>query len=100
MSAAWRQGGRSRDRGRGGNRVDSKALAAAIGGIMPSGRWARVPPGLAWKRPGLPAGWVRVLERQPEGIAAEPGYVWLDTPGKVRHVGEHELEFTDRPPIV
>jgi hypothetical protein len=28
---------------------------------------------------------------------AEPGYVWLDVPGKVRHVGEHELEFTNEP---
>jgi hypothetical protein len=23
-----------------------------------------------------------------------PGYVWLETPGKVLHVGEHLLEFT------
>jgi hypothetical protein len=28
-------------------------------------RWARVPPGLAWKRSGPPAQWVRVLERHP-----------------------------------
>ncbi len=27
-----------------------------------------------------------------------PGYVWLDTPGKVLHVGEHEHEFIDHPP--
>jgi hypothetical protein len=61
-------------------------------------RWARVPPARAWKRPGLPADWVRVLERQPEGVEALPGYVWLDTPGKVRHVQERELEFRDTPP--
>ena len=40
-----------------------------------------------------------VLERHPEGIEALPGYVWLEMPGKVRHVGEHELEFTDDPPV-
>jgi hypothetical protein len=61
-------------------------------------RWARVPPGLAWKRPGLPTQWVRVLERHPEGTKALPGYVWLETPGKVLHVGANELEFTHEPP--
>ena len=35
-----------------------------------------------------------MLERHPEGVEALQGYVWLDMPGKVRHVGEHELEFT------
>jgi hypothetical protein len=45
-------------------------------------RWARSPPHLAWKRPSLPTHWVRVLERHSDGIAAEPGYVWLDMPGK------------------
>jgi len=34
-----------------------------------------------------------VLERHPDGFVAKRGYVWLDMPGKVRHVGEHELEF-------
>ena len=34
-----------------------------------------------------------VLERHPDGFVAQPGYVWLDMPRKVRHVGEHELEF-------
>ena len=61
-------------------------------------RWARVLPGLAWKRPGLPAEWVPVLERHPEGAPGLPGYVWLDMPGKVRHVPERELEFRDEPP--
>jgi hypothetical protein len=28
-----------------------------------------------------------------------PGYVWLDLPGKVLHAPEHELEFTDEPPV-
>jgi hypothetical protein len=58
-------------------------------------RWARVRPALAWKRPGLPKDWVRVLERHPEGFPTEPGYVWLDMPGKVRSVGVHELEFRE-----
>jgi hypothetical protein len=34
---------------------------------------------------------VRVLDRHPEGTAALPGYVWLDTPGKVLHVDAHLL---------
>jgi hypothetical protein len=62
-------------------------------------RWARVPPGLAWKRPGLPREWVRVLERHPEGIATLPDWVWLDTPQKVRAVSAHLLEFTEDPPV-
>jgi hypothetical protein len=48
-------------------------------------------------QPGLPTTWVRVLERHPEGIAALPGYVWLDMSGKVRHVPERELEFRGGP---
>jgi hypothetical protein len=51
-------------------------------------RWARCPPGLAWKRPGLPTEWTRVLVEHPEGAKALPGYVWLDTPGKVRRTAE------------
>jgi hypothetical protein len=61
-------------------------------------RWARVPPHLAWKRPGLPRERVRVLERHPDGIEALPAYIWLDTPGKPRHEQERDLEFTDQPP--
>jgi hypothetical protein len=61
-------------------------------------RWARVPPGLAWKRPGLPTDWVRVLDRHPEGIATLPDWCWLDTPAKVRAVAEHFLEFRQDPP--
>jgi hypothetical protein len=36
-----------------------------------------------------------VLERNPEAMRPEPlpGYVWLDTPGKVLHVEERYLEF-------
>jgi hypothetical protein len=47
-------------------------------------RWARVLPALAWKHPGLPTTWTRVLERNPEAMNPEPlpGHVWLDTPGK------------------
>jgi hypothetical protein len=33
-----------------------------------------------------------------EGVQSLHGYVWLDMPGKVRSVGEHELEFRDSPP--
>jgi hypothetical protein len=40
-----------------------------------------------------------VLERHPEGVMGLPGHVWPDMPGKVRSVGEHELEFTDEPPM-
>jgi hypothetical protein len=35
-------------------------------------RWARVPPHLAWKHPGLPTEWTRVLERNPEAMNPEP----------------------------
>jgi hypothetical protein len=51
-------------------------------------------PHLAWKQPGLRTDWVRVLDRRPEGVEAMAGYVWFDLPGKVRHVGTSELEFT------
>ena len=30
-------------------------------------------------------------------VAALPGYVWLDTPGKVLHVSADYLEFTTEP---
>ena len=51
--------------------------------------------------PGLPREWTRVLERNDEAMNPEPllGYVWLDMPGKVRHVAGHELEFIDEPPV-
>jgi hypothetical protein len=47
-------------------------------------RWARVLPTLAWKHPGLPGEWTRVLERNEDAMRPEPlpGYVWLDTQGK------------------
>lgn len=56
-----------------------------------------MPPHLAWKRPGLPTAWTRVLERNPEAmnLVPLPGYVWLDMPGKVRHVPATWLEFRD-----
>jgi hypothetical protein len=58
-------------------------------------RWARVPPHLAWKRPGLPTEWTLVLERNPEAMNPEPlpGYVWLELPGKMLHAREADLEF-------
>ena len=59
-----------------------------------------VPPPLAWKQPGLPTTWTRVLERNPEAMNPEPlrGYVWLDTPGKMLHVEASRLEFLNDPP--
>ena len=64
-------------------------------------RWARVPPALAWKRPGLPTEWSPVLKWNPEAMKPDPlpGYVWLETRAKVLHAPEHELEFTDQPPV-
>jgi hypothetical protein len=61
-------------------------------------RWTGVPPGVAWKRPGLPSEWVHVLERHPDAVEALPGYCWLDVRGRPLHVGEHELEFRNFPP--
>ena len=42
----------------------------------------------------------RLLERNPEAMTPEPmpGHVWLETPGKVLHVDERVLEFTDELP--
>jgi hypothetical protein len=64
-------------------------------GLTDRQRWARVPPARAWKHPGLPTQWTRVLERNPEAMSPHPlpGYVWLDTRGKVLHVREAHLEF-------
>jgi hypothetical protein len=63
-----------------------------------------MPPGKAWKHPGLSRDWVRVLERHPypDGLSNDgyplPGYVWLDMPGKARHASESALEFSfERP---
>ena len=64
-------------------------------------RWARVPPALAWKHPGLPRDWCPVLERHSEAIRHPeplPGYVWLDTSGKMLHVEASRLEFRNDPP--
>ena len=60
-------------------------------------RWARVPPALAWKRPGLPTQWSRVLERNPEARNPKPlpGYVWLDAKPRRMHVWADHLEFRD-----
>ncbi|MEO6056391.1 MAG: hypothetical protein ABIQ49_06085 [Gemmatimonadales bacterium] len=57
-----------------------------------------MPPVLAWRRPGLPADWMPVLERHPDEIAALPGYVWLDLAGRPRHVQERDLEFREESP--
>ena len=41
-----------------------------------------------------------MLERNPEAMNPEPlpGHVWLETPGRVLHVEERVLEFTDGSP--
>jgi hypothetical protein len=57
-----------------------------------------VPPRLAWKRPGLPSEWVRVLQEHPEGETTLPDWVWLDMWPKARAVAAHLLEFRDAPP--
>jgi hypothetical protein len=56
----------------------------------------RVHPGDVEERDQAPL----VDERHPEGVQGLPGYVWLDMPGKVRSVGEHELEFTEEAPPI
>jgi hypothetical protein len=61
-------------------------------------RWARVRPALAWKRPGLPTAWTRLLARHPEGLATLDGWCWLDMPGKLRHVSARDLEFREEGP--
>jgi hypothetical protein len=43
-------------------------------------RWARVPPGRAWKHPGMPTEWTRVIEEMPADMLhpLPAGYVLLD----------------------
>ena len=53
---------------------------------------------LACERPGVPITWGRVLERNLEAMNPDPDFVWLETPGKVLHVDERVLEFTEVPP--
>jgi hypothetical protein len=58
-------------------------------------------PAIAWKRPGLPTGWSRVLERNPEAMNPDPlpGYGGSDTLGKVLPVPADHLEFKKRPDL-
>jgi hypothetical protein len=44
----------------------------------------------------LPTVEIHVLDRHPDGIAALPGYDWLDMTGEVRDILERALEFTNR----
>ena len=60
-------------------------------------RWARVRAELAWKHPGIPKQWTRILPEHPEGVKALPDHVWLDIPGKVRTFPANWLEITDAP---
>jgi hypothetical protein len=43
-------------------------------------RWARVPPHLAWKHPGMPTEWTRVIEEMPADMLypLPAGYVLLE----------------------
>jgi hypothetical protein len=63
-------------------------------------RWARVPPQLAWKHPGMPTEWTRVIEEMPADmiLPLPPGYVLLDVrkDRPLRAWAAH-LEFRDRP---
>lgn len=64
--------------------------------------WARVPPLLAWKHPGLPKGWVPVLNAPPENPTRRPlpGWVFLFDDGKIREIDRRFLEVVtsaDRP---
>jgi hypothetical protein len=64
-----------------------------------SQRWARVPPALAWKRPGLPIEWTPVLERNEEAMRPEPLPVLLDArKNRPLRVWAAHLEFRDEPP--
>jgi hypothetical protein len=62
--------------------------------------WARVPPHLAWRRPGLPTVWVPVIDRNDEAMYpdAKPGYVWLQVGDRRLHVWVEHLEFRNTPP--
>jgi hypothetical protein len=68
-----------------------------VGSTEPQ-RWARVPPALAWKRPGLPTRWVRVVQGDRDGKPPLAGYVFVDMGGgKIMRVWERHLEFREDP---
>jgi hypothetical protein len=79
-----------------GRLTDGKGAVQAIGDQPLGGvlLWVTAA-GLAWKRPGVPTQWTRVIDRNPEAMKPDPlpGYVWLQSPGKVLHVEERVLEF-------
>jgi hypothetical protein len=61
-------------------------------------RWARVPPHLAWKHPGLPTEWTRVIEEMPADMInpLPPGYVLLDArKDRALRAWAAHLEFRD-----
>jgi hypothetical protein len=64
-------------------------------------RWARVPPGIAWRRPGLPTDWTPLIEEMPDDMLnpLPPGYVLLDArrDRPLRAWAAH-LEFRSEPP--
>lgn len=61
--------------------------------------WARMPPRLAWKRPGLPAEWCPVLECDPNEPKRAPlaGWVFLYVDGRIREVDGTPLEIVKGP---
>jgi hypothetical protein len=67
-------------------------VAALIG-------WARVPPALGWRRPGLPREWCPVLECDPGEPKRAPlaGWVYIYESGRVREVDSRILEIVKGP---
>jgi hypothetical protein len=68
-------------------------------------RSARLRPEHAKHYPALLAGeWYRVFERHPDptdlstGGKPLPGYIWIEAPGKLRHVWAAHFEVRERKP--
>jgi len=59
--------------------------------------WARVPPLLSWKHPGLPREWAPVLDSEPGSPVRRPlqGWVFVFINGKVREIDSRFLEIVD-----
>ena len=61
--------------------------------------WARVPPLLSWKHPGLPKEWAPVLDSQPGSPVRRPlkGWVFVFIDGRIREIDRRFLQVVDRP---
>jgi hypothetical protein len=59
--------------------------------------WARVPPLLSWKHPGLPRDWSPVVHCPPDKPRrrALPGWLYLFQNGEVREIDRRFLEVVD-----